>query len=161
MNNTHIVDGRIGAKGAEVSSTKGGKPFIRFSLANNMFIGGQEKTVWYDVTCYDPFIIENKAERLKKGTPVQVIGTLDVDHNVRDNKVWINMNLTAVKIDIMSLGGGENSGHTETSQVSTYTGGTPSEKIATQQPPKVEEKQEEVYSTGTFESGSGEDDLPF
>ena len=66
MNNIHIVDGRIGAKGAEVLSTRGGKPFIKFSLANNSFIGGQEKTTWYDVVCYDPFIIDNKTEKLKK-----------------------------------------------------------------------------------------------
>lgn len=158
MNNIHIVDGRIGAKGAEVSSTQGGKKFVKFSLANNMFIGGQEKTVWYDVTCYDQYVIENKVEKLKKGTPVQVVGTLVTDANVKDNKVWINNNLTAVKIDILVLGTKDvQSGQTETTQeASTYTGGTQSEKIAPQ--PK-QEPEPETYSTGSFSDGS--DDLPF
>ena len=161
MNNIHIVDGRIGAKGAEVLSTRGGKPFIKFSLANNSFIGGQEKTTWYDVVCYDPFIIDNKTEKLKKGTPVMVHGTLFTDSNVKENKVWLNHNLTAYRIDIMALGNGENSGTTETvkEQPSVYTGGTPSEAVATQAP--VQEKPAEEYSTGNFEGSGGDDDLPF
>lgn len=160
MNNNHSVDGRIGAKGAELGTTKGGKQFIKFSLANNSFSGGQEETVWYDVTCYDPFIIENKLEKLKKGVPVMVYGTLKVDHNVRDNKVWINMNLTAYRIDIMGGNGNQQDQTNETQQASTYTGGTQSEKIAPQ--PKQEPvtvTEPETYSTGSFSDGS--DDLPF
>lgn len=160
MNNSHTVDGRIGAKGAEKGVTRGGKEFIRFSLANNSFSGGQEKTVWYDVTCYDPFIIENKLEKLKKGTWVSVQGTLDVDSRVSDNKVWINMNLTAFRIDIVNSG---SSGSTESRQTaeetpSVYTGGTKSD-LTKEETPKAVSVNEEEYSTGTFSSGT--DDLPF
>lgn len=162
MNNTHIVDGRIGAKGAEVCQTKGGKPFIKFSLANDAFIGGVQKTIWYDVTCYDQFIIDNKAERLKKGTPVQVVGTLVTDANVgKDNKIWINNNLTAIKIEIIAFGGGETSGRTEDNKdemPSTYTGGTKSEKIV-----KNQHEDETVVTTGKFSmtNEAQDDELPF
>lgn len=160
MNNIHIVDGRIGAKGAEVLQTKGGKPFVRFSLANNMFVGGQEKTVWYDVTSYDPFIIENKVDKLKKGSWVQVVGTLDADSKVKDNKVWINLNLTATKIDFVSSGSSESAPQTQEAKsqpsVSVYTGAT--DNVSTTMP--VQEKKEDNISTGVFSSG-GDDELPF
>ena len=56
---TITFDGRIGASGAEVRTTKGGKPYVRFSVANNSFANGAEKTEWYEVTSYDEYIINN------------------------------------------------------------------------------------------------------
>ena len=159
MNNTYSVDGRIGAIGAELGTTKGGKPYIKFSLANNSFSGGQEKTVWHEVTCYDPFIIENKKDKLKKGTWVFVTGVLDVDHRVKDNKLWINMNVTAYKIDIANSGGQSNAEANQTqigesaSQPSVYTGNTKSEAVAKTVPEEI--------STGTFDGSGGDGDLPF
>jgi len=153
-----IFDGRIGAKGAEVMSTKGGKPFVRFSVANNSFVNGQEKTEWFDVTSYDPFIIENKVNSLKKGTPVQIVGTLNTEVKVKDGKVWVNQYVTADKIEFMFLGKSEeqtqNTSTVSTESietVSTITGGTKSEALMSQASPVVEE---------TLPTDS-EDELPF
>lgn len=97
-------DGRIGANGAEVRTTRGGKPYVRFSVANNSFINSQEKTEWFDVTSYDPYIIENRVKSLTKGTYVIVQGELNTETNVKDNKVWLNQYVTATSINIPYLG---------------------------------------------------------
>lgn len=93
-------DGRIGANGAEIRSTQGGKPYVKFSVANNSFVNGQDKTEWFEVTSYDPHVIENRIKALTKGTYVIVSGQLNTDVKVKDGKVWINQYVTAVSIDI-------------------------------------------------------------
>lgn len=154
-----IFDGRIGAKGAEVSATRGGKPFVRFSVANNSYVNGQDKTEWFDVTSYDPFIIENKVNSLTKGTPVQIVGTLNTEVKVKDGKVWVNQYVTADRIEFNFAGKKDdetqNAATSETT-VSTVTGGTPSEAMVTTKPTSATPAVEEM----PMES-SGDDDLPF
>lgn len=154
-----IFDGRIGAKGAEVSATKGGKPFVRFSVANNSYVNGQDKTEWFDVTSYDPFIIENKVNSLTKGTPVQIVGTLNTEVKVKDGKVWVNQYVTADRIEFNFAGkrDEDNQGAAASeASVSTMTGGTQSEAMVTNQPVSEAPKAEEIPM-----ASSGEDDLPF
>lgn len=154
-----IFDGRIGAKGAEVSATRGGKPFVRFSVANNSYVNGQDKTEWFDVTSYDPFIIDNKVNSLTKGTPVQIVGTLNTEVKVKDGKVWVNQYVTADRIEFNFAGKrDEDNQGTATGEatVSTVTGGTQSEAMVNNQPANDATATEEM----PMES-SGEDDLPF
>lgn len=93
-------DGRIGANGAEVRTTKGGRPYVKFSVANNSYSNGQEKTEWFDITSYDPFVIENRVKYLTKGTYVIITGTPNTEVNVdRTGKVWLNQYVTANSID--------------------------------------------------------------
>ena len=54
---TIILDGRVGTKGTEVKSTKAGKPYAHFSIANNTFSNGEEKTEWYDVISYESLVV--------------------------------------------------------------------------------------------------------
>ena len=154
-----IFDGRIGAKGAEVSATRGGKPFVRFSVANNSYVNGQDKTEWFDVTSYDPFIIENKVNSLTKGTPVQIVGTLNTEVKVKDGKVWVNQYVTADRIELNFSGkkDDENGGATEES-VSTVTGGTKSEAILNQSKENAQQPDVDKYFP---ESTDNSDDLPF
>lgn len=153
-----IFDGRIGAKGAEVSATRGGKPFVRFSVANNEYVNGQDKTEWFDVTSYDPFIIENKVNSLTKGTPVHIVGTLNTEVKVKDGKVWVNQYVTANMIDFNFVGKRDNDSQTATSEptVSTVTGGTQSEAVVNEKP-----AQTPVVEEMPMASSGGEDDLPF
>jgi len=152
-----IFDGRIGAKGAEVSATRGGKPFVRFSVANNSYVNGQDKTEWFDVTSYDPFIIENKVNSLKKGTPVQIVGTLNTEVKVKDGKVWVNQYVTADRIEFMFVGKNDEQGSSSSeATVSTVTGGTQSEAIMNE-PVSQPVNEPEPMPTP---SGS-DDDLPF
>ena len=154
-----IFDGRIGAKGAEVSATRGGKPFVRFSVANNSYVNGQDKTEWFDVTSYDPFIIENKVNSLTKGTPVQIVGTLNTEVKVKDGKVWVNQYVTADRIEFNFAGKKDDEAQgvaTSETTVSTVTGGTQSEAMVTTQPVSATPTAEEM----PMESSS-DDDLPF
>lgn len=161
-----IFDGRIGAKGAEVLSTKGGKPFVRFSVANNSFVNGQEKTEWFDVTSYDPFVIESKVKYLTKGTPVQIVGSLNTEVKVdNQGKVWVNQYVNADRIELMFTGkkdeDNQNGTVTEstTTTVSTMTGGTQSETmISGKETPAPQPSANDGYVP---EGSGGEDDLPF
>ena len=155
-------DGRIGANGAEVRQTKGGRPYIRFSVANNSFTNGQEKTEWFDVTCYDQFIIENRTKFLTKGTYVIVQGTPNSEINVdRTGKVWLNQYVNAISIELPSFKrkDDENTGQNyDDAVVSTYTGNTSSQKTYIQEP-------EPSPATTGYMSPSvhdyEDDDLPF
>lgn len=149
---TITFDGRIGANGAEVRQTKGGRPYVRFSVANNSFSNGQEKTEWLDVTCYDSFIIENRAKYLTKGTYVIISGGLNSEINVdRNGKVWLNQYVTATTIDMPSFKKkDDDNASNEQPVVSTYTAAT-----ATQQ--------EQVKVTCGVQpmSQMDDDDIPF
>ena len=165
-----IFDGRIGAKGAEVSSTRGGKPFVRFSVANNSFVNGQDKTEWFDVTSYDPFVIESKVKYLTKGTPVQIVGSLNTEVKVdSQGKVWVNQYVTADRIELMFTGKKDEEGQGGTvseGTVSTMTGGTQSEKMISGEGSgdahsAAQTVQPSVGESVAPEGSGGEDDLPF
>lgn len=129
---TITFDGRIGASGAEVRMTKGGKPYVKFSVANNSFANGAEKTEWYDITSYDPYIIENRVKFLTKGTYVIISGTPNVEVNVdRNGKVWLNQYVTASTIDTPTFKKKDEDSTSATANnatvnnsLSTYTGST-------------------------------------
>lgn len=120
-------DGRIGANGAEVRTTKGGKQYVRFSVANNSFANGAEKTEWYDVTSYDPYVIENRVKYLTKGTYVIISGVPNIEVNVKEGKIWLNQYVTATTIDTPSFKKKDEDSAQATvteSTVSTFTGST-------------------------------------
>lgn len=165
---TIIIDGRIGKDGAKVMKTQGGKSYLRFSLANDSFVNGANKTEWFDVTCFDQFIVENRVKFLQKGRYVIVNGTLNSEVAVRDGKVYLNQYVNAIGIDFPSFGTKKDDGN-EVS-VSTYTGGTKSAevvaeaKVETPAPKPVETKQPEPQVSVAAASTAGwadGDDLPF
>ncbi len=159
-----IVDGRIG-KDAEVLTTRTGKKYVRFSLANDTFTNGTNKTEWFDVTSYDPYVVENRVKLLTKGRYVIVSGTLNTEVNTKNGKLYLNQYVTAVSIETPSFGT-KREENEET--VSTYTAGTPSTMTKpVEQPKPVEEvkQPEPVYSYSaagnSLNDMSDDDDLPF
>lgn len=181
---TITFDGRIGANGAEVRTTKGGKPYVRFSVANNSFANGAEKTEWFDVTSYDEYIINNRVKYLTKGTYVIITGTPNVEVNVRDGKVWLNQYVTATTIDTPSFKRKDDetstvSSNTSNEAPSTFTGGTASTVLAPKAEPApayasrdgyqasaVSAPNPNVSAYGSMQETSGygnddPDDLPF
>lgn len=176
---TITFDGRIGASGAEVRTTKGGKPYVRFSVANNSFANGTEKTEWYDITSYDEYVINNRTKYLTKGTYVIITGTPNVEVNVRDGKVWLNQYVTATNIDTPSFKKKDDETSTvseATTQTSTFTGGTESQQfIQSPQPEVAPAYASRAVSTGEvsaygdtyapsvggYATGSDNEDLPF
>lgn len=126
------LDGHVGTNGTEIKTTKTGKPYARFSLANNTFSNGETKTEWYDVITYDPLFIEKRAQYCGKGCYVIITGDIRTEVKVdQNNKMWINHYIKAVTIDTPRLNKTENPTQNPTQttipEVSTFTGGTKSE----------------------------------
>ena len=167
-------DGRIGANGAEVRTTKGGRPYVKFSVANNSFANGQEKTEWFDITSYDPFVIENRVKYLTKGTYVIITGTPNSEVNVdRTGKVWLNQYVTASSIDTPSFRKKDEDAVATTvtstqstvldGNLSTYTGATQTTVNKVMEAPKVSATPQmaEVMPSTVGVSVADDDDLPF
>jgi single stranded DNA-binding protein len=159
------IDGRVGANGTEVKSTTTGKTYARFSLANNTFANGEEKTEWFDIISYDQTFIEKRAQYLGKGSYVIVTGNFRTETRVdKTGKMWVNHYVTATNIDTPRLGS-KNSDNQSTEtiavtspMVSTITGGTKSETVVTGlAQPKPSVASVASSSTNTVY----DDDLPF
>lgn len=102
-----FIPGRLG-KDAEVIETSGGTKCVKFTVAENIYRNGENKTLWYDVISYDSFVANSQIKALKKGTFVVVAGDVDCNFNVGKNgKIYLNYNLTASTIKIPNISGGK------------------------------------------------------
>ena len=172
---TIILDGRVGSNGTEIKTTKTGKPYARFSMANNTFSNGEEKTEWYDVMCYDPTFIEKRAQFCGKGTYLIVTGSIRTEVRIDDkNKVWINHYITATNIDTPRFNSKNETNETTVSSneplLSTFTGSTTTNiesKVKAIQIPESQVKTVQIPETkvtvqgSTFSVDPNDDDLPF
>jgi single-stranded DNA-binding protein len=164
-------DGRIGANGAEIRMTQGGIPYVKFSVANNTFSNGQEKTEWFEVTSYDTHVIENRIKALTKGTYVIVTGQLNTDVRVKDGKVWVNQYVRANSIDIPYFGRkseDEQNVHEIKENISTQYNHEPLVSTYTKQMPNVQpQPQQQQQSKSQFipepeyNNDFNGDELPF
>ena len=94
-----FFDGRIG-KDAEVKTTKNGRQYMQFVVANDTYTEGEKKTEWITVSCFDDRTIEAKGKYLTKGTYVLISGYPRVDARVdNNNNLWVNQYVTAATID--------------------------------------------------------------
>lgn len=152
-----IFDGRIGT-GAEVRSTNGGKPYLRFTVANNSFINSQEVTEWFEVTSYDQHVIENRAKALTKGTYVIISGQLNTKTNVKDNKVWVNQYVTAESIDIPYLGKKNEDEQGVKEIKESIANSAPTTEVSTYTPKQTSAP---APSAPTQDSDAEDDELPF
>ena len=158
------IDGRVG-KDATVYKTQGGKSYIRFSLANDSFVNGANKTEWCDITSFDSFMVENRIKFLTKGRYVIVNGTLNSEVHSKNGTIYLNQYVTATNIEFPSFGGKKED--SSEPQVSTYTGGTKSDQtiheeakpapVAETPKPAPKPAPAQVAASGW----SGDDDLPF
>lgn len=168
---TITLDGRIGKDGAKTFQTAKGKNYIRFSLANDTFINGANKTEWFDITSFDQFVVENQSKFLTKGRYIIVQGTLNSEVTNKNGKIYLNNYVTATNIELPSLGTKKE--ESNEAQVSTFTGGTKSEEVAKPQPaPQVQEahentapatqpEQQQVSVSAAPAGWDTGDDLPF
>ena len=161
------LDGRIGTGGAKVLQTGKGKSYIRFSIANDTFVNGANKTEWFDVTCFDPFLVENKAKYMTQGRYVIVQGIPDSVVTNKDGKIYLNHYVTANNIELPSFGGKREESNEV--QVSTFTGGTKSAEVKSKPAPVQETyqapapaPQPQVSVSQAAPAGWADgDDLPF
>ena len=164
---TLIIDGRLGAD-AEIKTSKSGRQYITFNIANNEYVNGETKTEWYTVISYNPYAINTQMKVLKKGRYAICTGRPTTDVNVdRTNKVWVNQFMFADTIDTPSFGVGNGQKKESVAEgMSTFTGGTPSEQMAqaapTPQPAYATEPMTTGYVPSTPSmSATEDDDLPF
>lgn len=161
------LDGRIGRDGAKTFQTAKGKSYIRFSLANDSFINGANKTEWFDVTCFDPYLVENKSKFMTQGRYAIIQGTLNSEVTNKDGKIFLNHYVTAINIELPSFGGKKD--ESNEAQVSTFTGGTKSAEVVKTQAAPVQETaqapapapQPQVASQASPAGWATGDDLPF
>ena len=130
------LDGRIGKDGAKILQTAKGKSYIRFSLANDSFINGANKTEWFDITCFDPYLVESKSKFMTQGRYVIVQGVLNSEVINKSGTIYLNHYVTANNIELPSFGGKREESNEV--QVSTFTGGTKSEEVKPQPVPVQE-----------------------
>jgi len=162
---TIIFDGRVGQNGTEVKTSRNGKQYAKFSVANNAYINGEEQTEWFEVTVYDPTFIEKRAQYLGKGSYVIVTGSIRTEIRPdKTGKIWINHYVTASNVDTPRLGGKNENKEVNVTEsvpvVSTFTGGTKSDLSITN-PTAIPCQVIAQPQPSLAVVGSTDDDLPF
>ena len=100
-------DGHLAAN-AEVKETSKGTKYLHFRVACDTFIFGENKTDWFDVTCFNEGYVTAMAPYLKKGSYVYVVGVPVTKVNTgSDGRVYVNTSVRADSINFLSGGGGK------------------------------------------------------
>ena len=161
------LDGRIGKDGAKVLKSNNGKDYIRFSLANDSFVNGVNKTEWFEVTCFDPFVIENKSKLMTQGRYAIIQGVVNSEVTTKNGKIYLNHYVRANNIELPSFGTKKD--ETSEVQVSTFTGGTRSDQVVVEQIAPVQQAapapqpapQPQASTVQQATATNFSDDLPF
>lgn len=98
------LDGRIG-KDAEIRTTSNGTKYVRFNLANSTYRNKEQKTEWFEISSYDPFIIDKMAPYLTKGKYIFVVGEIESVVSIKNTQVYLNHYITAHSIQFSNAGG--------------------------------------------------------
>ena len=89
------VIGNIG-NDVEKKTSKGGKTFFRFTLAENFNKGEQKETVWYEVNAFIP---ELDGDLLTKGLLVEVSGKLEgKSYSRADGTIAVALNIAGFTV---------------------------------------------------------------
>ena len=149
-----LVDGRLG-RDAELRVSTNGKKYVSFSLANNTHIKNEDKTTWYDVTCFDPNTVEKRLDYLKKGKLVFVSGAHDAKAYMgKDGIMRVSESIRADSIDFIPVGNrndGQNQQASSSVEVTAQAQPAPEAKVAVSSEPST-------YST---QPSNDDDELPF
>lgn len=159
----NVIIGRLG-KDAEVIETSNGSKCVKFTVAENKYRNGEDKTIWYDVTSYDPFVVNTQIKVLKKGAFVVIVGDVDCRINIGKNgKVYLNYNVITSTINVPNLGNGERK-NTDTVIEQTVTTGTmptPKKKETQPEPAYSQVSSQPTTNMPTEVLEDDGDDLPF
>lgn len=87
-----FIQGFLGRDAAVRETEKGGK-FLSFTVCSNDFVAGKQKEQWFDCIWFDHN--DKMVDYLKKGSCVNVVGTLDADiEKGDDGKSYIRRRVT-------------------------------------------------------------------
>lgn len=131
--NIRIVDGRL-TKDAQVKTSKEGKKFLMFTLANNSFSRGETITTYFNVVSYNEYDVkcQETDNKFSKGKLFVVSGFPNEVMTIKDNKTYLNRNIIAHNIEPGTFSSKENTQQTNTTTyhdvapVATPTCETPS-----------------------------------
>ena len=99
------VTGRIGKGGAQITQFKE-KDVIVFSLAEAVFIKGEQKTIWYDIYLNNARNPEKLSEVLKQGRLIMVNGTLRVGTwTTNSGNVLLQQSINVENVTFIRSGG--------------------------------------------------------
>ena len=156
--NVTIVTGNLG-NDPLIGQTKNGAEIMSFSVADNQFVRGENRTQWWDVITTNPQVIKTFRASLKKGSFVQVSGSGWSDNETVEtkegNKTYLRRTLTLY--DIHYVNGGSKHEDSENK---------PSAAVHSSKPaPTVDEKAYNIpmgdFSSGETDGGDFADSLPF
>lgn len=155
-----VIDGRL-AKDAVISVSQNGRQHIKFSIANTIFKGNEEKTEWFDITSFDDFVINKKSKALTKGSYVIVTGNWETEANVsaKDGKLYINQRVVATDVNIPNVG--KKSDTTAVPSVPTPEVQVPQVSQPAINIPNVEARLNAAPAPEIVMDGESDDDLPF
>lgn len=155
-----VIDGRL-AKDAVISVSQNGRQHIKFSIANTIFKGNEEKTEWFDITSFDDFVINKKSKALTKGSYVIVTGNWETEANVsaKDGKLYINQRVVATDVNIPNVG--KKSDTTTAPSVPTLEVQVPQVSQPTINIPSVEARLNAAPVPEIVMDKEADDDLPF
>ena len=158
------VDGFLG-RDAEVKVSPKGNKFLSFSMCNNSFVRGAQKSTWYNCSTFDVDKYEKMIPHLKKGKFIVVVGVPDESAYVaKDNSLKVDINLSIDRIEFVNTGKPDDNGaapqasaHKDTIEV------TGAKAFSSTPQPVKESTAAPVYQEPEPEEDSNEtgDDLPF
>lgn len=158
------VDGRLKAD-AVIKTSKNGKQYLFFELANTNYVMGEFVTTWYSVQIFDVQTI-NQCKTLHKGAYILVAGFLQIDTNTVGDKTYVNRTIRAHKVDFLYSSRPNNEEHganTGTTQQAVYRAEVPQPKKEVVIPNKLtnEDLQPTQPQINLLDVGDDDDDLPF
>lgn len=105
------VTGNLGSD-PRIGQTKNGAEIMSFSVADNQFVRGENRTQWWDVITTNPQIIKTFRTTLKKGSFVQVTGSAWTQkETAEDGREFLRRTITLY--DIHYVNGGSKHGEGE------------------------------------------------
>lgn len=111
MQNLQII-GRLG-RDAQVMTSKNGKEFLTFTMANTKGKKNDQKTFWFDVVSFSPNNFSNLIQYLTKGSNVFVSGDYEDElYQGPDNVTRIRRRIYLEHIEFVSTGTASASGTT-------------------------------------------------
>ena len=107
-----MIIGNLG-RDPEMRYTPDGTPVTSFSVAvSRRAKGGEEKTTWFRVTCWNK-LAETTNQYLKKGRQVMCVGEVDVSsYTTQSGEARASLELTARDVRFLGGPGGDSSAPT-------------------------------------------------
>ena len=158
MNKINII-GNLG-RDAEVVESANGRKFLTLSVADNIFVRGEKKTFWYDITVFN--YPEKAVQYYKKGAMVVITGTVYSDiEKTKDGRDILVRRINGDSIEFMPSK--PDSGESTTNTTNSAKSETTVKKEETPSMYASREKKSEPVKTATVTTTSVDDDndLPF